>query len=117
MAALCWSSHEEISHVQVKRNPSKTVGTERGHQRADGLKPQSQTTSQSDHMDHSLSNSMKLSHSMGATPDGQVMVERSDRMWSTGEENGKPLQYSYLENPMLLLLPLLLLLLSHFSRV
>ena len=28
------------------------------------------------------------------------MVERSDRMWSTGEENGKPLQYSYLENPM-----------------
>ena len=28
------------------------------------------------------------------------MVERSDRMWSTGEENGKPLQYSCLENPM-----------------
>ena len=29
-----------------------------------------------------------------------VMVERSDRMWSTGERNGKPLQYSCLENPM-----------------
>ena len=28
------------------------------------------------------------------------MVERSDRMWSTGERNGKPLQYSCLENPM-----------------
>ena len=28
------------------------------------------------------------------------MVERSDRMWSTGEENGKPFQYSCLENPM-----------------
>ena len=28
------------------------------------------------------------------------MVERSDKMWSTGEGNGKPLQYSYLENPM-----------------
>ena len=28
------------------------------------------------------------------------MVERSDRMWSTGEGNGKPLQYSYLENSM-----------------
>ena len=28
------------------------------------------------------------------------MVERSDRMWSTGEANGKPLQYSCLENPM-----------------
>ena len=28
------------------------------------------------------------------------MVERSDRMWSTGEGNGKPLQYPCLENPM-----------------
>ena len=28
------------------------------------------------------------------------MVERSDRMWSTAEGNGKPLQYSCLENPM-----------------
>ena len=36
----------------------------------------------------------------GATQDGQVMVERSDRMWSTGEGNAKPLQYSCLENPM-----------------
>ena len=36
----------------------------------------------------------------GATQDGWVMVERSDRMWSTGEGNGKPLQYSCLENPM-----------------
>ena len=35
-----------------------------------------------------------------ATQDGRVMVERSDRMWSTGEGNGKPLQYSSLENPM-----------------
>ena len=36
----------------------------------------------------------------GATQDGQVMVERSDRMWYTGGGNGKPLQYSCLENPM-----------------
>ena len=36
----------------------------------------------------------------GATQDGRVMVESSDRMWSTGEGNGKPLQYSCLENPM-----------------
>ena len=28
------------------------------------------------------------------------MVERSDRMWSTGEGNGKPLQYSCMENSM-----------------
>ena len=43
---------------------------------------------------------MKLSHAREATQDGLVMVERSDRMWSTGEGNGKPLQYSCLENPM-----------------
>ena len=36
----------------------------------------------------------------GATQDRQVMVEKSDRMWSTAEGNGKPLQYSCLENPM-----------------
>ena len=36
----------------------------------------------------------------GATQNGRVMVERSDRMWSTGEGNGKPLQYSCLENRM-----------------
>ena len=36
----------------------------------------------------------------GATQDWQVTVERSDRMWSTGEGNGKPLLYSCLENPM-----------------
>ena len=35
-----------------------------------------------------------------ATQDGQVMEEGSDKMWSTGEANGKPLQYSCLENPM-----------------
>ena len=39
------------------------------------------------------------SHACGATQDGRVMVERSDRMWSTGEGNGKPLHYSCLENP------------------
>ena len=36
----------------------------------------------------------------GATQDKRVMLERSDRMWSTGEGNGKPLQYSSLENTM-----------------
>ena len=36
----------------------------------------------------------------GASQDRWVMVERSDRLWSTGERNGKPLQYSCLENPM-----------------
>ena len=36
----------------------------------------------------------------GANQDRRVMVERSARMWSIGEGNGKPLQYSCLENPM-----------------
>ena len=35
-----------------------------------------------------------------ATQDGRVMVESSDKIWSTGEGNGKPLQYSCLEDPM-----------------
>ena len=36
----------------------------------------------------------------GATQDGWVIVERADRMWSTGEGNGNPLQDSCIENPM-----------------
>ena len=36
----------------------------------------------------------------GATQDIRVMVESSDKMWSTGEGNGNPLQDSCLENPM-----------------
>ena len=36
----------------------------------------------------------------GATQDGWVMVESPDKMRSTGEGNGKPLQYSCLEDPM-----------------
>ena len=76
------------------------VGVARGHQRADTLKPYSQKTSQSNHTrTTALSNSMKPSHACGATQDGWVMVERSDRKWSTGEGNGKPLQYSCLEKP------------------
>ena len=94
-------SSDEIPLIQGKRNPSKMVGVARGHQRADTLKPYSQKTIQSYHTrTTALSNSMKPSHACGATQDGQVMVERSDRMWSTGEGNGKPLQYSCLENPM-----------------
>ena len=34
-----------------------------------------------------------------ATQDRWVMVESSDKMWPTGEGNGKPFQHSWLENP------------------
>ena len=54
--------------LQGKRNPSKMVGTKRGHQRADRLKPQSKKTSQSDHRTTVLSNSVKLSHAMWGHP-------------------------------------------------
>ena len=77
------------------------VGVARGHQRADTLKPYSQKTSHSNHTKTTaLSNSMKLSQASRATQDGRVMVERADTMWFTGEGNGKPFQYSCLENPM-----------------
>ena len=90
---LCWSSREEIPHTQGKRNPSKTVGVARGHQRADTLKPYSQKSSHSNHTrTTALSNSMKPSHACRATQDGWGMVERFDTMWSTGEGNDKPLQ-------------------------
>ena len=48
-----------------------------------------------------LSNSVKLSAlPCRATQDRRVMVESSDKMWSTGKGNGKPFQYSCLENSM-----------------
>ena len=76
------------------------VGVARGHQRADTLKPYSQKTSQSNHTrTTALSDSMKLNHALWGHP-RRLMVERSDIMWSTGEGNGKQLQYSCLENPM-----------------
>ena len=55
----------------------------------------------SNHVDHSLSNSMKLSVVLcRAAQEGWVMVESSDKTWATGEGNVKTLQYSCLENPM-----------------
>ena len=48
-----------------------------------------------------LSNSMKLwAMPCMAIQDGRVTVKNSDKTRSTGEGNGKPLQYSCLENPM-----------------
>ena len=97
---LCWSSREEIPHVQGKRNPSTSVGAKRGHQRADRLKPQYIKLANLIAWTTALSNSVKLSHAVWGHPRQMVMVERSDRMWSTGEDIGKPLQNSFLENPM-----------------
>ena len=68
VAVLCWSSHEELLHVQDKRSSSKIVGAERGRQRTDRLKPQSEKTSQSDTWTIALSSLMKLNHAMQGHP-------------------------------------------------
>ena len=98
-ASLCWSSCEEIPHVQGKTNPSKRVGAQRGHQTADRLKPQPQTTSQSDHMDHSLVwfSETKPCHIGPPKMTGGGEVWQNVVSWRM---NGKPLQYSCLEKPM-----------------
>ena len=41
-----------------------------------------------------------MSHDMQGHPKQRVIVESSDKMWSTEGGNGKPLQYSCPENPM-----------------
>ena len=105
-------------YLTVKRNSSKMVSVASGHQRADTLKPSSQKTSQSNHTrTTALSNSMKLSHACGATQDGQVMVESSDRMWSTGEGNGKPLQSIPLLSFIVPIFPLVSLIFLRMSLV
>ena len=100
MAVLCWSSCEEIPHVQGKRNPSETVDTKRGHQRADRRKPQSQTTSQSDLMDHSL---VLLSETKPCVWGHPRREDHGGEVWQNvvhWRRDGKSLQYSCLENPM-----------------
>ena len=76
------------------------VGVVRGHQRADTWKPYHRKLANLITWTTTLSNSVKPSHACGAIQDQRVMVERSEGTWSTGEGNGKPLQYSCLENPM-----------------
>ena len=64
-------------------------------------KPQSQKLIKLITWTTALFNSVKLwALPCRATQDGRVIVESSDKMWSTGERNGKRLQYSCLENPM-----------------
>ena len=98
MAALCWSSCEEIPHAQGKRNPSKTIGVARGHQRENTLKPYPQKTNQSNHTKTTALFKNETKTCCVGPP--KMDRSRSDRMWSTGEGNGKPVQYSCLENPM-----------------
>ena len=91
---------EEIAHVQGQRNPNKSVGNERRHQRADRNHNHRKLTNLIT-WTTALSNSMKRwAMPCRATQDKQVMVKSFDKMWSAGEGNGKPLQCSYLENPM-----------------
>ena len=66
-AAQRWSGREEIPHVQGKRNPSKMVGAERGHQRAEGRQKENHSHRKLTNLitwATALSNSMKLSHAV-----------------------------------------------------
>ena len=64
-------------------------------------KPQSQVLTNLITCTTALSNSVKLwAVPCRATQDGQIRVESSYKVWSTGKGNGKPLQYSCLANPM-----------------
>ena len=78
--------------MKVRETEVRGLGAERGHQRADRLTLQSQSTGQSDHRTTVLSNSMKLSHAMWDHPRGIAHDGEAYRMWSTGEGNCKPLQ-------------------------
>ena len=100
LSLLCWSSREEKPYVQGKRSPSKMVGTEREEQRADRLKLQSQTTSQSDHRTTALSNAMKLSHAMWGHPRWMGHGRQVGQKVAHWRRECKPLQNSCLENPM-----------------
>ena len=66
--AAAVSGPEDIPHVQGKRNPSKTVGDERGHQRADRLKPQYRKLANLITWTTALSNSAKRSHPLWDHP-------------------------------------------------
>ena len=100
LSLLCWSSREEIPQVQGDRNPNNTVATERGHQRADRLKLQSQTTSQSDHRTTALCNAMKLSHAMWGHPRWMGHGRQVGQKVAHWRRECKSLQNSCLENPM-----------------
>ena len=41
-----------------------------------------------------------MSHNVEPPKTDRSKAESSEKTWSTGERNGKPLQYSCLENPM-----------------
>ena len=91
---------EEIPHIQGKKNSTKTVGAERRHQGQMDWNHNHRQLPNLITWTTALSNSMKIAMMYGATQERRVMVEKSGRVWSTGEGNGKPLQYSCLENPM-----------------
>jgi len=123
----CWLSGKEHSHIHKQKiglridwewlhpsaqdldaptaSPSHQEASKsllslsiRGHTE---WEPQPQKINQTDHWPQTaLSNSVKLwVMPCRTTQNGRVMVESSNKTWSTGEGNGKLLQYSSLENP------------------
>ena len=85
-AVFCWSSCEEIPAIQSKRNPSKTVGAERGHQRTDRLwNHNHRKLANLITWTTVLSNSKKLSHACMGPP-------KTDGSWWRGLTKCGPLE-------------------------
>ena len=89
----CPSEQDPVSLSVSLSHQEASIGLLSSTKEQTDWKPHSQKTKQSDDMDHSLvldqGNSAMLCR---ATQDGWIMVESSDKTWSTGEGNGKPLQ-------------------------
>ena len=106
MAALCWSSREEIPHAQGKRNPSKTVGVARGYQRANTLKCTHMKCVSNSHGNSKHNNSKRYMDFPGISASKESACTAGDLGLipglgkSPGESNSYPLQYSCLENSM-----------------
>ena len=97
----CLSEQDPVSSCQSLPSGSFHKPLILLHQRADRLKTTIRKITKLITWTTALSSSMKLWAMLcGATQDGLVMEESSDRTWSTVEGNGKSLQYSSLENPM-----------------
>ena len=81
-----WRSEKTISPQTV--SPIRKL-PEASHPYPSGVRgenPQSHKTNETDHMTTALYNSRNWAMPHRATQDGRVMVENSDKMWSTGEE-------------------------------
>ena len=94
----CGEQLRRLPHVQDQRNPSKTVGTEEGLRGQANWNHNHRKLANLITWTTALSNTMKLwAMPRRVTQGRRVTVESSDKTWSTGEGNGKPLVFLHWE--------------------